>query len=61
MKTKYFFRDDKYGQNYKVVCSCGLSSNWHTTKENAKYRLYQEHQYNNGCMMPSKLCFNEVE
>ena len=23
-------RDDKYGQNFKMKCSCGQETNWHT-------------------------------
>ncbi len=38
-------RKDKYGQNHKSICKCGISSNWHTTPERADIGLRQEHEY----------------
>jgi len=37
---------DKYGQNYRYSCPCGLTTNWHTSFSNAEIALRQLHEYN---------------
>ncbi len=32
-------RDDKYGQNIRLTCSCGVTTNWHTEEWKAKKTL----------------------
>ena len=29
-KSKLEKRNDKYCQNYRIVCNCGSATNWHT-------------------------------
>jgi hypothetical protein len=43
-KTTFDWRQDKYGQVIKANCSCGIHSNWHTSKERANIGLIQEHE-----------------
>lgn len=35
---------DKYGQNYRYVCPCGITTNWHTSFSNAEIALRQNHE-----------------
>lgn len=36
---------DKYGQNYKLICSCGIETAWHTDFDRAYIALGQNHEY----------------
>lgn len=50
MKIKeYKHRMDKYGQEHKAICVCGIESNWHTSPERARVGLQQEHKDKGGC------------
>lgn len=36
-------RKDKYGQNIRLTCSCGIHTNWHTEKWKAETAMDQLH------------------
>jgi hypothetical protein len=36
-------RKDKYGQNIRLKCKCGIVTNWHTEKWKAEEAMYQLH------------------
>jgi len=38
-------REDEFGQKYKLVCKCGLETNWHTCWQYADIALGQVHEY----------------
>ena len=43
IRMRWCRRADKYGQQYKASCHCGLESNWHTEPWKARVGLLQNH------------------
>ena len=42
---KHEIRKDKYGQNVRLKCACGITTNWHCEEWKAKHAMYEEHSY----------------
>jgi hypothetical protein len=38
-------RNDKFGQNVRLKCKCGIVTNWHTDLWKAQFAMYEEHVY----------------
>jgi len=36
-------RDDKYGQRFRLICKCGIKTNFHTEQWKAEQALYELH------------------